>query len=93
MKCGLMDFLRGRQGLGSNWVDPYRCQDAFPSLVEPYRATGGYRGSVQGHFPYFPDFLKKKKSYFVYKKMFVPLKNAKKDAVSLGADCRLNSEF
>ena len=46
VKCGLMDFLRGRQGLGSNWVDPYRCQDAFPGLVGPYRATGGQFGAI-----------------------------------------------
>ena len=30
----------GRQGLGSNRVDPYRCQDAFPGLVGPFRAAG-----------------------------------------------------
>ena len=46
--------LLGRQGLGCTWVDPYRCQDAFPGLVGPFGATGG---SVRVHFPHFPDFL------------------------------------
>ena len=53
VKCGLMDFLRGRQGLGSNWVDPYWCQDAFPGLVGPYSATGGRFGTI---FPIFGFF-------------------------------------
>ena len=65
VKCGLMDFLRGRQGLGSNWVDPYRCQDAFPGLVGPFRAAGGWFGAIF-HIPrmshIFPDYF----SYFPY---------------------------
>ena len=36
----------GRQGLGCTWVDPYRCQDAFPGLVGPFRATGGRFGAI-----------------------------------------------
>ena len=63
MKCGLMDFLRGRQGLGSNWVDPYRCQDAFPGVVGPFRAAGGRFGAIFHIFRIshiFPDYF----SYF-----------------------------
>ena len=36
----------GRQGLGCNWVDPYRPQDAFPGLVGPFGATGGRFGAI-----------------------------------------------
>ena len=46
MKCGLMDFLRGRQGLGSSWVEAYRCQDAIRGLVGPFGATGGRFGAI-----------------------------------------------
>ena len=53
VKYGPADFLRGRHGLGCNWVDPYWCQDSFPGLVGPFGTTGG---SVRDHFPHFPDF-------------------------------------
>ena len=46
MKCGLMDFLRGRQGLGSSWVEAYRCQDAIRGLVGPFWAMGGRFGAI-----------------------------------------------
>ena len=36
----------GRQGMGSNWVDLYRPQDAFPGLVGPFRATGSRFGAI-----------------------------------------------
>ena len=55
----------GRQGLGTTWVDPYRCQDAFPGLVGPFRATGGRFGAIFQIFRMshiFPDYF----SYFPY---------------------------
>ena len=44
---------RTAPGLGRNWVDPYRCQDAFPGLVGPYRAMGGRFRAI---FPIFQMF-------------------------------------
>ena len=46
VKYGLGGCHMGRQGLGSNWVDLYRCQDAFPGLVGPFWATGGRFGAI-----------------------------------------------
>ena len=45
VKYGLGGCHMGRQGLGCNWVDPYR-QDAFPGLVGPFGATGGRFGAI-----------------------------------------------
>ena len=41
VKCGLGTSLRGPQGLGCTWVDPYWPQDAFPGLVGPFGVTWG----------------------------------------------------
>ena len=47
----------GHQGLGCTWVDPYRCQDAFPGLVGPFWATGGRFGAIF-HISGFPIFVR-----------------------------------
>ena len=53
VKCGLGGCHMGRQGLGCTWVDPNRCQDAFPGLVGPYIASGGQFGANFHIFGFF----------------------------------------
>ena len=57
VKYGLGGCHMGHQGLGCTWVDPYRCQDAFPGLVGPFWATGGRFGAIF-HISRFPIFFR-----------------------------------
>ena len=57
VKYGLGGCHMGHQGLGCTWVDPYRCQDAFPGLLGHFgpRGVGSEPFSI---FPGFPIFFR-----------------------------------